>query len=81
MSVEIKFIGEQEPFSYTDGEGTEYRYRVQDSGALSIFEKAAGKTMARDALPIAVYGPAAWFSVTGTSLGASDRGPGRVAGF
>ncbi|WP_445524794.1 hypothetical protein [Streptomyces cyslabdanicus] len=81
MSVEIKFIGREEPFKYEDGEGNEYRYRVEDSGALSVFEKESGKYVKTDALPIAVYGPAAWFSVTGSALGKSDRGPGRVAGF
>ncbi|MET7321516.1 hypothetical protein [Streptomyces sp. NPDC005549] len=81
MSVEIKFIGQEEPFTYEDGEGNEYRYQVEGSGALAVFEKTVGKTVPRDALPIAVYGPAAWFSVTGTALGASDRGPGRLAGF
>ncbi|MGV9282124.1 hypothetical protein [Streptomyces sp. NPDC003730] len=81
MSVEIKFIGQEEPFTYEDGDGNEYRYRVEDSGALAVFEKAAGKIVPRGAQPIAVYGPTAWFSVMGTALGADDRGPGRVAGF
>ncbi|MBZ6250565.1 hypothetical protein KVH27_19555 [Streptomyces olivaceus] len=78
MSVEIKFIGEQEPFSYTDGEGTVYRYRVEDSGALSIFEKEGKGYVPVDAGPIAVYGPAAWFSVSGDKFSKADRRPGRA---
>jgi hypothetical protein len=63
---------------YEDGEGREYRYEVLDSGALAVFEKEEGSKLFYDTTPIAVYGPAAWFSVTGDARSRQDA-PGGFA--
>ncbi|MFH9413957.1 hypothetical protein [Streptomyces rochei] len=81
MSVQIKFVGQEEPFTYEDGNGNEYRYQVEDSGALSVFEKEGGAYLKKGTDPIAVYGPSAWFSVSGNALSRSDTGPTKIAGF
>ncbi|MFG3085120.1 hypothetical protein [Streptomyces parvulus] len=81
MSVEIKPIGAEEPFRYEDGEGREYRYAVNDNGTLSIFEKETGGHIAAKADPIAVYGAAAWFSVTGDPRTTKDAATPKIRGF
>lgn len=81
MSVEIKFIGADDPFRYEDGEGSEYRYVVNENGTLSIFEKEMGGRIGRKDDPIAVYGSAAWFSVTGDPRTTKDNPPSQVRGF
>ncbi len=81
MSVEIKFTGPVDPYRYEDGEGREYRYVVNDNGTLSIFEKEQDGHIAADDEPIAVYGSAAWFSVTGDARTKKDRKPSRGASF
>ncbi|GGJ82014.1 hypothetical protein GCM10011583_11930 [Streptomyces camponoticapitis] len=73
MSVEIKFTNREDDQRYEDGEGREYRYTAEGSGALSIYEKEDGETIGKEAVPIAVYGPTAWFSVTGDPVGRADR--------
>ncbi|MGW7498596.1 hypothetical protein ACWGKA_30500 [Streptomyces luteogriseus] len=81
MSVEIKFIGSEDPFRYEDGEGREYRYVTNDNGTLSIFEKEMGGRIAKHEAPIAVYGPAAWFSVSGDPRTTADAPTPRVRSF
>ncbi|MET7412511.1 hypothetical protein [Streptomyces rubiginosohelvolus] len=81
MSVEIKFTGPVDPFHYQDGEGNEYRYEVNENGTLSIFEKERGGHIATKDQPIAVYGPAAWFSVTGDARTTKDKAPSQVRGL
>lgn len=77
MSVDVKFnasaVDEHEALKgrYEDGEGREYRYQLLNSGALAIFEKEGGYLLS-DAEPIAVFGPAAWFSVTGDARTGRD---------
>jgi hypothetical protein len=73
MSVDICFRRETlEPGRYEDGEGREYRYTVDENGALSIFMKEAGGSLAKDEPPLVVYSPAAWFSVTGDPRTSKD---------
>lgn len=87
MSVDVKFtqVAPNEAIEnggrYEDGEGREYRYVIGDSGVLLIFEKELDKRLTRDAEPIAVYGPHAWFSVTGDTRAKGDLVAGRMAGF
>ncbi|MFJ2183443.1 hypothetical protein ACIOJG_22760 [Streptomyces anulatus] len=81
MSVEIKFTGPVDPCLYQDGEGNEYRYEVNANGTLSIFEKEHGGHIGSKEQPIAVYGPAAWFSVTGDARSTKDRAPSQVRGL
>jgi hypothetical protein len=81
MSVEIKFIGADDPFRYEDGEGREYRYVVNDNGTLSIFEKEDGGHITKKEAPVAVYGPAAWFSVSGDPWSTADAPRPKVRGF
>lgn len=83
MSVDVKFNASALPDPeatgrYEDEEGREYRYEVLENGALAIFEKE-GRVLLRDAEPIAVFGPAAWFSVTGDARSRRDA-PGGFAG-
>jgi hypothetical protein len=83
MSVDVKFnastFGADDPDGrYEDGEGREYRYEVLNNGALAIFEKEEGKKLFRDTEPIAVFGPSAWFSVTGDARSRRDA-PGGFA--
>jgi hypothetical protein len=84
MSVDVKFnanalVTEDTDGRYEDQEGREYRYQVLDSGALAIFEKERS-VLTRDAEPIAVFGPAAWFSVTGDARSRRDS-PGGTSSF
>ncbi|MFB7776916.1 hypothetical protein [Streptomyces bauhiniae] len=84
MSVEIKLIGaelEKEPFRYEDGDGCEYRYVVNDNGTLSIFEKEDGGHITKKEAPLAVYGAAAWSSVTGDPWTTADAPRARVRSF
>ncbi|MEV8353189.1 hypothetical protein ACFVTT_34020 [Streptomyces niveus] len=83
MSVLVKFIGgtPEEDGRYEDGEGREYRYAPQENGALAIYEKETGESIPPEEQPIAIYGPAAWFSVSGDKLTRSDRRAGRVSGY
>ncbi|MFF2522438.1 hypothetical protein [Streptomyces liangshanensis] len=82
MSVEIKFIDKtrasEDPYRHEDGEGREYRYVVQDNGTLAIFEKEESGYIQGNADPIAVYGAAAWFSVTGDPKTKKDSPPARM---
>ncbi|MGW0550555.1 hypothetical protein [Streptomyces altiplanensis] len=82
MSIQIRFISDQhDDYTYEDGEGREYRYVVADNGSLVIFEKEVGGHITRDADPIAVYGPAAWFSVSGDLRKKTDTAPSRGFAF
>ncbi|MFF1416563.1 hypothetical protein [Streptomyces sp. NPDC058280] len=67
MSVLITFKdgSRDEDLRYEDGEGREYRYVIGDNGTLSIFGKEMGGRLERNQQPDIVYGPAAWFSVSG----------------
>lgn len=82
MSVQVKFIvdlaegAEGGAGRYEDGEGREYRYLVHDNGTLAIYEKEEGGVLLKDTEPIVVFGPAAWFSVTGDLRTEKDH-PGR----
>jgi hypothetical protein len=81
MSVEVKFtasgVRSAPNGRYEDEEGREYRYQVLNNGALAIFAKEGGYLL-RDAEPHIVYGPAAWFSVTGDPRTGRDA-PGGFA--
>ncbi|WP_326681082.1 hypothetical protein [Streptomyces sp. NBC_01237] len=85
MSIRIQFNsedrGDKGLYEYEDGEGREYRYAVLDSGALAVFEKETGGSIGKDEAPISVYGPHAWFSVSGDQRTKADDRPGRTAGF
>lgn len=85
MSIRIQFNSEERGdkgrYEYEDGEGREYRYAVLDSGALAVFEKETGGSIAKDEAPISVYGPHAWFSVSGDPRTKADDRPGRMTGF
>ncbi|MFD8970536.1 hypothetical protein ACFV0C_37040 [Streptomyces sp. NPDC059568] len=79
MSVEIKFNSSSHgDVRYEDGEGREYRYLVKEGGTLAILEMEDDGVLTKDSEPIAVYGAAAWFSVTGDALRASDGSLDRV---
>lgn len=84
MSIRIQFNGEDRGdkghYEYEDGERNEYRYAVLDSGALAVFEKEVGGSIGKDAAPISVYGPNAWFSVSGDPRTKADDRPGRMTG-
>jgi hypothetical protein len=84
MSVDVKFnanavIPDEADGRYEDDEGREYRYQVLDSGALAVFE-LEGRVLVRDAEPIMVFGPSAWFSVTGDARSKRDS-PGGSSSF
>lgn len=85
MSVRIQFNdrdrGDDGSTEYEDGQGREYRYAVLDSGALAVFEKETGGSIEKGEPPISVYGPHAWFSVSGDPRTKADDRPGRVNVF
>ncbi|WP_327169556.1 hypothetical protein [Streptomyces subrutilus] len=81
MAIDISFIGDKDDYTYEDGEGVEYRYVINDNGTLAIFEKEEGGHLAGNAEPVAVYGPAAWFSVRGNARSKKDTPPARIRSF
>jgi hypothetical protein len=80
MSVHIKYNGGGD-FDYEDKEGLAYRYAIGDNGTLSVYERQGDVLISKDAEPLAVYGPAAWFSVSGTQLKKEDTAVPRLRGF
>lgn len=71
MAVSITFMQGSGPgtLEYEDGDGSVYRYEVRESGALAVYETSQGEFSLSDSTTVAVYGPAAWFSVTGAAWG------------
>lgn len=87
MSVHVKFNVDLEQGvadgagRYEDGEGREYRYATQDNGTLAIFEKETDGFLFGDSEPIVVFGPSAWFSVTGDPRTKADLRGGPFGAF
>ncbi|MCB5168005.1 hypothetical protein LG634_24655 [Streptomyces bambusae] len=83
--VEIQFTGQspvtgQATYTYKDDGSSEYRYAINDNGTLAIFEKEKGGNLGRTDVPVAVYGAAAWFSVSGDPRTSAD-GSNKTMGF
>lgn len=84
--VEIQFTGQspvtgQTAFTYEDDGSSEYRYVINDNGTLAIYEKEKGSTLGRADAPVAVYGAAAWFSVSGDPRTSADGSSKMAVGF
>lgn len=78
MAVELKLIGEAGALEYEDDEHRVFRYEVAASGTLAIYQKPPGGFIEMDAAPSVVYGPAAWFSVSGDVKSRGDDVPVEV---
>lgn len=80
MSVHIKFTNGGDD-RYEDGEGREYRYEVGTNGTIAIYAKPIDGFLAKDSMPIEVFGPTAWFSVSGDARTQADAGRPGIRSF
>lgn len=56
---------QNEDFRYQDGEDPEYLYVIGDNRTLAIYGKETNGRLEPGQQPGIIYGPAAWFSVSG----------------
>ncbi|MEU0990887.1 hypothetical protein [Streptomyces sp. NPDC005953] len=75
MSVVVTFKAgnRDEDLRYQDGEDREYLYVIGDNGTLAIYGKEANGRLEPGQQPDIIYGPAAWFSVSGDTRTRADE--------